>query len=693
MLFQSWLPNLKSAVAPRRDRCRPKRRSSLQTAIVRMSESLEDRCLLSFNPVGDYDIGLWAQDLVSGDFNGDGRPDLAAANVDEQTGLGTVSVLLGNGDGTFQAAQTFATGIYIFNPQYNTQSLQVADLNDDGNDDLVTLNGSGSWRLLFANGDGTFQPPVSIALSAQITPDDPDQRPRGQGAFAVAIDDFNHDGRLDLVVGGAVKFITTNEVSGSLDFHETHYINVLLGQGDGTFLRGEVKPSPGRILSAAGDFTNDGELDILSVFGVFPGNGDGTFQDYVRTSSVSFGDVSNPLGDFNGDGNLDVLSRRSLTLGNGDGTFQEEEFLGLLGYPRAAGDINADGKLDIVAVQHEFEGDEFNLITTFSARALLGNGDGSFTAINSDLRTAPGLITFLPPVLADFDGNGFADLGVFEKRFSSGWDDVGFYAGVLIALNDGLWTPPPPTIATSDVSITEGNTGTRSANIIVTLSAASNEPVTVDFATADGTAAAGSDYQAASGTLTFVPGETSKSIQVLVNGDTVFEPNETFVVNLTNPNGATIGDGQGVGTIVNDDTNQPTLGITDVTKFEGHKGKTSFTFTVRLSAPSTQTVTVFFATADGTATVSGRDYTANSGTLTFQPGQTSKTITVTVRGDKMAELDETFFVNLSSATGATIDDGQGVGTILNDDGGFLALDAAYSDPDLMDVVLTGRKRK
>jgi Calx-beta domain/FG-GAP-like repeat len=651
-------------------------------------ESLEERCLLSFNPVGDYDVGLWAQDLVSGDFNGDGRPDLAAANYDEQTSLGTVSVLLGNGDGAFQAARTLATGID------NTQSLQVADLNDDGNDDLVALSGGGSWRLLFANGDGTFQPPVSIALSAQITPDDPDQRLRGQGAFAVAIDDFNHDGRLDLVVGGAVKFITTNAVNGSLEFHETHYINFLLGQGDGTFLRGEVKPSPGRILSAAGDFTNDGELDILSVFGVFPGNGDGTFQDFVRTSSVSFG----PLGDFNGDGNLDVLSGSSLSFGNGDGTFQEAEPLGISGFPAvtAAGDTNSDGKLDVVVVSSNVEDfyiDEYIPVSTYSARSFLGNGDGSFTAIDSGLRTVSGLVTFTPPVLADFDGNGFADLAVFEKRFSSEWDDVGFYGGVLIALNDGLWTPPPPTIATSDVSITEGNTGTRSANIIVTLSAASNEPVTVDFATADGTAAAGSDYQAASGTLTFVPGETSKSIQVLVNGDTVFEPNETFVVNLTNPNGATIGDGQGVGTIVNDDTNQPTLGITDVTKNEGNKGKTSFTFTVRLSAPSTQTVTVFFATADGTATVSGRDYTANSGTLTFLPGETSKTVTISVRCDKTAEADETFYVNLSSAQGALIADGQGVGTILNDDGGFLSLDAAYSDPDLMDAVLTGRKRK
>jgi hypothetical protein len=122
-----------------------------------------------------------------------------------------------------------------------------------------------------------------------------------------------------------------------------------------------------------------------------------------------------------------------------------------------------------------------------------------------------------------------------------------------------------------------------------------------------------------------------------------------------------------VGTIVNDDIELPKLRIGDVTKKEGRKGTTSFTFTVTLSGPSTVPVTVSYATSDGTAKVSNGDYVAASGTLTFAPGETSKTITISVKGDRKREADETFLVNLLSASNALIADGQGVGTIRNDD--------------------------
>jgi hypothetical protein len=120
-----------------------------------------------------------------------------------------------------------------------------------------------------------------------------------------------------------------------------------------------------------------------------------------------------------------------------------------------------------------------------------------------------------------------------------------------------LSTAPPVTISIGDVSVAEGNSGTANAVFTVSLSGVASVPVAVDFATADGTAVAGSDYAAAAGTLTFTPGQTSKAITVLVNGDTAVEPDETFFVNLSNPSGATIADGQGVGTITNDDTTPP----------------------------------------------------------------------------------------------------------------------------------------
>src|SRR5205823_8090751 len=129
---------------------------------------------------------------------------------------------------------------------------------------------------------------------------------------------------------------------------------------------------------------------------------------------------------------------------------------------------------------------------------------------------------------------------------------------------------------------------------------------------------------------------------------------------------STIADAQGQGTIVNDDS-QPTITINDVSVLEGNSGTSTAMFMVSLSSPTYQTVTVNYATADGTATVAGNDYQSASGTLTFNPGQTIQTISVVVIGDTNSEPDETFFVNLTGPSNAAIADGQGIGTILNDD--------------------------
>ncbi len=226
-----------------------------------------------------------------------------------------------------------------------------------------------------------------------------------------------------------------------------------------------------------------------------------------------------------------------------------------------------------------------------------------------------------------------------------------------------------PTIGISDVNVTEGNTGTVNAAFTVSLSAAAAGPVTVAYATANGTATAGSDYVAGSGTLTFAAGTTTQTVNVPVNGDTTVEPNETFVINLSAPSGATIADAQGQGTIVNDDAAAtPTLAISDVSVTEGNSGTVNAAFTVSLSAAAAGPVTVAYATANGTATA-GSDYVAGNGTLTFAAGTTTQTVNVLVNGDTTVEPNETFVINLSAPTGATIADAQGQGSIVNDDGG------------------------
>ena len=154
-------------------------------------------------------------------------------------------------------------------------------------------------------------------------------------------------------------------------------------------------------------------------------------------------------------------------------------------------------------------------------------------------------------------------------------------------------------------------------------------------------------------------------LPVSVIGDAAPEANETFVVNLSGPVNATLADGQGLGTIADDDTGV-VLFIDDVSVTEGNAGTVNATFTVSLSSGVGQQVTVDFATADGTATAPA-DYAAGAGTLTFPPGSTTQSVTVAVNGDLLDEANETFLVNLSNPTNATIADGSGLGTINDDD--------------------------
>ena len=190
--------------------------------------------------------------------------------------------------------------------------------------------------------------------------------------------------------------------------------------------------------------------------------------------------------------------------------------------------------------------------------------------------------------------------------------------------------------------------------------------VTVHYATADITATAGGDYTATSGTLIIPAGQISATVEIAVRGDRLGEPTETFAVNLSSPTNATIADGQGIGTILD---NEPRVSISDFTKAEGKKGKmTLFTFTVTLSAAYDQPVTVSFQTVNGTATTGDNDYVARTGTITFKPGETTKTITIDVQGDSKREADETFYLDLSgNSSNSLFTKRRGIGTILNDD--------------------------
>ena len=299
----------------------------------------------------------------------------------------------------------------------------------------------------------------------------------------------------------------------------------------------------------------------------------------------------------------------------------------------------------------------------------------------------PGLLVLLnagqPQVNEDTGGNGTTNSNQRCPNGSGGARNTSTYdqfAPTPDGANVCMVSTPPPTLSINDVSLNEGNSGTTTFTFTVSLSApAPTGGVTFDIATADNTATvADNDYVAKSLVAQTIPaGDQTHDFTVTVNGDTTVEPNETFFVNVTNVSGANVGDGQLIGTIKNDDS--PVLSINDVSASEGNSGTTNFTFTVTSSLPAPAAgITFDIATQDNTATAASGDYVAKSLTSqTITAGNPTYTFDVTVNGDTLVETNETFFVNVTNASGATIGDGQGQGTVQNDDGAVLVISQLY----------------
>jgi uncharacterized repeat protein (TIGR01451 family) len=306
----------------------------------------------------------------------------------------------------------------------------------------------------------------------------------------------------------------------------------------------------------------------------------------------------------------------------------------------AIGDLNGDGRSDL-AVANQSSDD---------VSILLGTGTGTFgAATNFAVGFFPGSVA-----ISDFNGDGRSDLAV-ANYFS---DNVSI---LLYATAPGMLA-----LSAASFSVSEG---AGSVTITVNRTGGTDCSVTVDFATSNGTASAGLDYSATSGTLTFGPGVTSQTFVVPITDDIFDETDETFTVTISNAGGgATLAAPTSATVTITDNDPPPTLVIDNVTQSEGNAGTTNFNFTVTLSPASGMTVMVNFATANGTATAPA-DFTATSGTLTFPPGVTTQTITILVNGDTVFEPDEAFTVNLSAPTNATILTSTGTGTIVNDDAG------------------------
>jgi hypothetical protein len=377
--------------------------------------------------------GLYADSIAVADVNGDGKPDLIVANncADGACTGGNLGVLLGNGDGTFQTAVTYALS-------GTATAVAVADVNGDGRPDLIvatTLNRAGLVGVLINNGDGTFKAETTYSSGGQI-------------ALAVAVGNLGN-GHLDVVVANKCADGTCTSSD----------VGVLLGNGDGTFRTAVTYDSAGLHSDgvAIADVNRDGKLDVVVAnsststtvdngnVGVLLGNGDGTLQTAVAYPSGAFGATSVAVADVNGDGKLDLVVTNcsgnastcvgalaggvGVLLGNGDGTFQAAVLSGSGGnapFGVAVGDVNADGRPDIVAANCH--------------SSNCGQASGTVGVLIN--QTSPWLVYASLAKQVDYFGEGTADFAVWRPSNVT-WYNIDTSGSNFLSLDWGLSTDTP----------------------------------------------------------------------------------------------------------------------------------------------------------------------------------------------------------------------------------------------------------
>ncbi|HEY0307154.1 MAG TPA: FG-GAP-like repeat-containing protein [Acidobacteriaceae bacterium] len=416
--------------------------------------------------------------VVAGDFNGDGKLDLAVANQYSNT----VTILLGNGDGTFTPASSPATGPRPF-------SLATGDFNGDGKQDLAIANmDDGTITVLLGNGTGTFTAAPNIAAAPRTL------------AEPIAVGDFNGDGLQDIAVGL---------------YGAGNTLSIWLGNGDGTFTAGQsLRASSYPIGIAVEDFNGDGKLDLAVADGngntisMLFGKGDGTFITPVTTIPTSAGEPEGiAVGDFNGDGKPDLAladfsgSTAVILLGNGDGTFTESTPSPATGsHPTAVavGDFNGDGLPDLALANYRAN----------TATVLLSQFAETGTATINNVSVTPAG-SGVQQVDASYSGDS-----VYSPSISG---TIGLSALVAVTTS---------TITSSPSSTTYGNTFTLTATVVPPASATQAPTGTVDFSIDGAVVASGVALSADTASAVIPVGNTYAvgvhSLTAVYSGDTNF---------------------------------------------------------------------------------------------------------------------------------------------------------------------------
>jgi len=574
---------------------------------------------LSFAPQVSYELSETSPaDIVSTDFNNDGYDDLAVTMSGADGGVGGISILLGDGAGTYPSHNQIAASD-VDGLGFSPWGIAAADFNEDGNQDLVvTAYGTGKYEVNIYLGDGAGLFTASVALATA-----------SQSPATVVTGFFNNDTHVDIAVG-------SDSGSGA-------GVSVFFGVGDGTFSTANpITDSNSFSVKdiVAADFDLDGSVDLITPRQILINDGNGNFS--LADSPGGSTAVGVSAFDANRDGWVDIVIANStsidILLNNQSGATNYFDTYSLSSSKLTAidtVDFDNDGDPDFVV------SDEFN----DQVLVFKGVGDGSFAAPES-------FTTGLQPktvIAADWSGDNAADIAA---PYRNGGETP--YVSVLIQQSGG-GTLPAGSFQFSSATYSVAENG-GSITVAVSRVVGSSGAVSVDYASADGSAKAGNDYTAVSGTLNFADGQISQTIIVPILDDPDYEGNENFTLSISNATGGATIAAPATTTITiveNDPAPQPGSLQFSVANYSIAENGVNANVTVTRTGGSSGLVSVDYATTDSSATA-GSDYTTTNGTLNFADGVISQVISIPIIDDTSYEGNEAFTVTLSNATGGAV---------------------------------------
>jgi hypothetical protein len=633
---------------------------------------LQDQVVETLNGLESLDVG---------DFNGDGVKDIVTAHSNNQANK--IGIHYGSGSGVLGTATPVTWSS-------NVKNVTVGDFNSDGRDDLFITDDTPKGIVLMNQGNGTFarvEGFVIHGIAFWI------RSPKG---------DFNSDQKMDLVV-----------LTGTT-------LSIWLGNGDGSFILGGSSTNGYLDYFVSGDLNGDGNLDVVGFRPTdglirYFGDGQGGIQAVAPQPITASQTHSLMAADFNGDGSIDVALGGDNIYGNlmiiasrpEAPYYAQIAYLSIgglaAGWPNGipsltAKDFNADGSLDIS-------------YTTGAARGIILNESGrkpcmtvsDITLTEPDTGTASAVFTVnlsrpsTEVVRANFSivqgTAGFGtDVSDVAARFEipAGQTSVQLIVPIIGDIIDEfdeefnfklagasnatvgrreargtiVDNDPEPTLSINDRTASEGNMGTQMV-FDVTLSAPSAKVITLRYVSADGTAVVNSDYNPANALCYIQPGATTGSFAVYSIGDNMFERDEEFFINLSEPSNVNLPDTLAKATILNDDP-VPTINASAISVTEPDSGTVSHAISIRLTNPSYLPVTANVLTSDGTAT-GGLDYVAADVPVTIAPGETLATPSFSVLGDTVDEVNEIFYLNIYNQVNAVVTVTQTPFVILDND--------------------------